>query len=114
MAQLEFLRALPPKFERMHRQIEEIASLHAGEAVFRSLAQMLESLRHEAQGLTLGALADTFGLMALLTRRGGGLQMRVRGLREGLVSLKANYEGALRAASRPREGQAPAAPEGGR
>jgi hypothetical protein len=40
-------------------------------------------------------------MMSNLARRGGGLQMKVRGLREGLMSLKTNYEGLLRAASRP-------------
>jgi hypothetical protein len=49
--------------------------------------------------------------MAMLVRRGGGLQMRVRGLREGLVSLKANYEGSLRAATRT--AAAPERPETG-
>jgi hypothetical protein len=41
--------------------------------------------------------------MSMLARRSGGLQMRLRGLREGLVSLKINYEGAVRAASTPVE-----------
>jgi hypothetical protein len=39
--------------------------------------------------------------MGMMARRGGGLQMKVRGLREGLGSLKTNYEGALRAATTP-------------
>ena len=39
--------------------------------------------------------------MATMTRRGGGLQMKVRGLRELLGSLKVNYEGAMRAATTP-------------
>ena len=35
-----------------------------------------------------------------MAKRGGGIQMKVRGLREGLGSLRINYDGALRAASR--------------
>lgn len=102
-AQLQFLQTLPARFERFHRQIEEMASLRANETAVRNLSRALDALRNEASSLTLSGLADTLGMMAMLSRRGGGLQMRVRGLREGLASLKLNYEGALRAASRPQE-----------
>ena len=47
----------------------------------------------------LSGLADVFGVMSNLARRGGGVQLKIRGLREGLGSLKVNYEGALRSAS---------------
>jgi hypothetical protein len=42
-----------------------------------------------------------------MTRRGGGLQMKVRGLRELFGSLKINYEAAMRAASTPESGTDP-------
>jgi hypothetical protein len=38
------------------------------------------------------------GIMGMLARRRGGHQVKVRGLREGLASLKINFEGALRSA----------------
>lgn len=100
-AQLAFLQTLPPKFEKIHRQTEEIATLKADEMVQRSLARSLDILRNEAAGLMLSGLADVFGLMSNLARRGGGVQLKVRGLREGLGSLHLNYEGALRSATTP-------------
>jgi hypothetical protein len=39
--------------------------------------------------------------MGTMARRGGGLQMKVRGLRELLASLKINYEAAMRSATTP-------------
>jgi hypothetical protein len=39
--------------------------------------------------------------MVTLARRTGSQQMRVRGLRELMGSLKINYDGAVRAASTP-------------
>jgi hypothetical protein len=102
-AQLAYLGALPPKFERIHRLIEEIANLHGGETTTKMLTRMLDELKNGASTLTLTSLADVFGVMGQLARRGGGLQVKVRGLREGLVSLKINYEGALRKASTPEE-----------
>lgn len=100
-AQLAYLGSLPPKFERIHRLIEEIANLQGGETTTKMLTRMLDELRNGASSLTLNSLADVFGVMSMLARRGGGLQMRIRGLREGLVSLKINYEGALRKAAAP-------------
>jgi hypothetical protein len=48
--------------------------------------------------------------MATMARRGGGLQVKVRGLRELLGSLKINYEAALRSATtaEPEAGGEPA------
>lgn len=99
-AQLAFLATLPPKFERIYRQIEEIATLKADDMVQRGLTRNLDVLKNEASSLTLTGLADVFGVMANVARRGGGVQMKVRGLREGMISLKVNYEGALRSASK--------------
>lgn len=100
LARLAFLETLPTKFERINRHIEEMAALRADDMQTKNLARLLDSLRNEAHGLSLTSLADTLGMMGALARRSGGLQMRVRGLRDGLVSLRTNYEGAIRAATR--------------
>ncbi len=44
-------------------------------------------------------LAETAGLMSTMARRGGGQQMKIRGLRELFGSLKINYDAAVKAAS---------------
>ncbi len=100
-AQLAFLQTLPPKFQRMHAVIEEMSALRADEAVVRGFARMLDEIKGNAAALSLSGLADTAGLMGTMARRGGGLQMKVRGLRELLGSLKTNYEGAMRMATTP-------------
>ncbi len=103
-AQLAILEPLPRRFEHLHRMIEELAALRADEAHQRQLVRNLDELKTLTGSAALTALAETLGVMSMLARRNGGLQMRVRGLREGLVSLKINYEGALRAASTPETG----------
>jgi hypothetical protein len=100
-AQLLFLNSLPPKFERIHRLVEEIANLQGGETTVKTLCRILDELRNQASMLLLNPLADTFGMMSMIARRGGGLQMKVRALREGQASLKTNFDGALKAASTP-------------
>jgi hypothetical protein len=100
-AQLLFLNTLPPKFERIHRLVEEIASLQGGETTVKTLCRILDELRNQANTLTLNSLGDVFGMMSMIARRGGGMQMKVRALREGQGSLKINFDAALRAASTP-------------
>lgn len=100
-AQLAFLQTLPPKFQRMHSVVEQMAAMHADESVVRGFIRTLDEIKAGAGALSLTSLADTAGLMATMARRGGGLQMKVRGLRELLGSLKINYEGALRQATTP-------------
>jgi hypothetical protein len=100
-AQLAFLQTLPPKFQRMHAVIEEMGALRADEVVVRGFARQLDELKANAAALSLTGLADTAGLMSTMARRGGGLQMKVRGLRELLGSLKINHEAAMRSATTP-------------
>jgi hypothetical protein len=100
-AQLLYLNSLPPKFERIHRLVEEIANLQGGETTIKALCRILDENRNQATMLLLNSLADTLGMMSTVARRGGGLQMKVRALREGEASLRINFDGALRAASTP-------------
>jgi len=100
-AQLAFLQILPPKFARMQAVIEEMGALRADEVIVRGFARQLDEIKAQAQGLSLTKLADTLGVMGTMARRTGGLQVRVRGLREMLASLKINYEAAVRAATTP-------------
>jgi hypothetical protein len=88
-AQVAFLELLPQKFQRIYSVIEQMAGPRVDEALARGL------------GLSLGGLADTAGRMGMLVRGGGGMPMKVRGLRELQGSLKINYDAALRSATTP-------------
>jgi hypothetical protein len=70
------------------------------------MARHLDELKVQAQGMGMHSMAEAAGIMAMLARRGGGVQMRVRGLRDGLANLRINFEGAVRQASIP-EGVVP-------
>ncbi|PYP42653.1 MAG: hypothetical protein DMD43_02150 [Gemmatimonadetes bacterium] len=98
-SQLALLRTLQPRFEQMHRLIEEIAGLRADDSVVRRLCRLLDATRAAADGVGLNAMAETMGVMGTMARRGGGMQMKIQGLRDGLRSLKINFEGAVREAS---------------
>jgi hypothetical protein len=107
VAQLEFLQTLPKRFQRIYAVIEEMSALRADDVVVRGLIRLLDEIKAKSGGLSLTGLADTAGLMSTMARRGGGLQMKVRGLRELFGSLKINYEAALRSATTPEPGAEP-------
>lgn len=96
-AQLEILATLPPRFEIVNRIIGEIETLHADDTQIRRLCRLLESGMATMNSIGQTALAETMGTMGTIARRSGDVRMKVRGLRDGLLSLKINYEGALRA-----------------
>jgi len=100
LAQLSVLETFPPKFDHIHRAIEELASPRPDESVTRRLCRMLDEMKAGAASIGEGALAETLGIMGTLARRGGGKQMKVRGLRESFGALKTNFEGAMKAATR--------------
>ena len=102
-AQVAFLELLPQKLQRIYSVIEQMAGPRVDEALVRGLGRMLDDIKGNAASLSLGSLADTAGRMGMLTRGGGGMAMKVRGLRELQGSLKINYDAALRSATTPDE-----------
>jgi hypothetical protein len=100
-SQLAFLELLPSKFQRFYRVIEQMAAPKVDESLVRGLIRQLEEIKSGASQLGMNGLADAAGQMASTARRGGGQQMKVRGLRDGLGNLKMNYDGALKKASVP-------------
>jgi hypothetical protein len=104
-AQLAILETLPPRFVQMHRLIEELAGMRADDNVTRRLLRILDETKATTNAVGLHALTETMGIMGMLARRTGGQQMKIRGLREGLGSLKINFEGALRSASTEETGE---------
>lgn len=100
LATLAVLETFPRKFDQIHRAIEEMNSLRVDETVVRRLSRTLDEMKAAAAGVGEGALADTLGIMGTLARRGGGHQMKMRGLREQFGALKTNFEGAMQAATR--------------
>lgn len=102
-AQLAYLQLMPQKLQRIYSVVEQMASPHVDEALMRGLGRLLDDIKGNAASLSLGSLADTAGRMGMLVRGGGGVPMKVRGLRELQGSLKINYDAALRSATTPGE-----------
>jgi hypothetical protein len=100
-SQLAFLQLLPPKIQRVNAVIEQMNSPTLDETAVRGMIRVLDEMKAGASQLSISGLADTLGAMASMARRGGGLQVKVRGLRDLLGGLRTNYDVAVRKASVP-------------
>jgi HPt (histidine-containing phosphotransfer) domain-containing protein len=111
-AQLAYLELLPQKLQRIYSVVEQLAGPRVDETLMRGLGRLLDDIKGNAASLSLSSLAETAGRMGMLVRGGGGMPMKVRGLRELQGSLKINYDAALRSATTP-EGQTDEGPSSG-
>lgn len=99
--QLAMLETLPPKFARIQSVIEQMGSGKVDDQLVRGMIRTLDETKAGATQLGMAGLGDACGQMAAMARRGGGLQIKVRGLRDALTSVKTFYEGALKKATTP-------------
>lgn len=67
------------------------------------IARELAQMRQRAIRANVGTLADVAGSLSLTASRSQGLQMKLRMLHEGLVSIGFQLDHALKAASTPEE-----------
>lgn len=67
------------------------------------IARELSQMRQRAIRANIGTLADVAGSLSLTAGRSQGLQMKLRILHEGIVSLGFQLDHALKAASTPEE-----------
>jgi hypothetical protein len=100
-SQLAFLQLLPPKIHRIQAVIEQMNSPTLDETALRGMIRVLDEMKAGASQLSINGLADALGAMAAMARRGGGLQVKIRGLRDLLVGVRTNYDVAVRKASVP-------------
>ena len=99
--QLAFLENLPPRISRVAAIVEQMGGNVADETAVRQMIRVLDESKAGASQLSINGLADALGGMAAVARRGGGLQVKVRGLRDCLASVKMNYDSAMKKASIP-------------
>ena len=98
-AQLAWLQGLMGRLNKIQSTIEQMANGQADEVTVRSLGRNLNEIKAGASQLSMPTLANTAGLMGTMAQRGGGAQMKIRGLRELYASLKINYDAALKSAT---------------
>jgi chemotaxis protein histidine kinase CheA len=100
-AQVAFLERLPPKIQKLNATIEQMAGGQADDVTIRQLVRTCDEMKAGASQLGINALADASGGMASMGRRGGAMQVKVRGLRDLLASVKHSFDAAMKKATEP-------------
>lgn len=100
-SQIAFLERLPPKIQRINALVEQMGAGSADETALRSMIRMLDEMKSGASQLSISGLAEALGSMAATARRGGGLQVKVRGLKDLMGGVRTNYEMGLKKAMVP-------------
>jgi chemotaxis protein histidine kinase CheA len=98
-AQLAYLERLPPRIQKLQATIEQMAGGQADDVTVRQLIRACDEIKAGAAQLGINALADAAGGMASMGRRGGGMQVKVRGLRDLLASVKHSFDAAMKKAT---------------
>ena len=107
----EFLRTV----ERVKHSVAELESNRAARSqiidnICSAMARDLTHMRQRALTANIGTVADVAGALAVMAGRGGGLNMKIRGLNDGVNNLAIQLDHALKQAMEvDEEGPTPAA-----
>ncbi len=92
--------------DRMKHLVAELESNRAAQprviqGICETLARELSQMRQRAITSNIGTIADVAGAMSVMAGRGGGINMKIRGLVDGVNSLTMQLEQARKIASTP-------------
>jgi len=92
--------------ERVKHLVAELEQNRAArpsvlQGICETMARELSQMRQRAITSNIGTIADVAGAMSVMAARGGGINMKIRGLADGVNSLTLQLEQALKIASTP-------------
>jgi len=112
IAEIEEYLRVADKVKRLVAELESnrAAQSNVIQGISETLARELSQLRQRALTSNIGTIADVAGAMSVMAGRGGGLNMKIRGLADGVNSLVMQLDAALKSAStpEPKKGEKPA------
>lgn len=100
-SQLAFLQLLPPRLQRLNSTVEQMSGGKVDESLVRGMIRVLDESKAHASQLGMNGLADACSQMASTARRGGGAQVKVRGLKDNLAYIRTQLDMATKKASIP-------------
>jgi hypothetical protein len=77
------------------------AATHVVQQLCEKIAKETSQMRQRALTANIGTLGDVAGAMSVMAARGGGINMKIRGLSDGVNSLGMQLDMALRQAMTP-------------
>lgn len=106
LRRIEQIREFEVVVGRVAKLVAELEHNRAGQTrviqeLCAAIAKQTSGLRQRALTADLGMFADVAGTMSVMAGRSAGINMRIRGLADGVNSLKIELEQAIRAAMAP-------------
>jgi 2-oxo-4-hydroxy-4-carboxy--5-ureidoimidazoline (OHCU) decarboxylase len=104
MQRMEKIEQFQKVVEHSHHLVQELAANRAAPTkvlarICESIARDMSQMRQRALTSNIGTIADVAGALAVMAARGGGMSMKIRGLEDGVHSLRIQLEHALKMAS---------------
>jgi hypothetical protein len=111
-ARIEQIEGFLKSVDHVARLVAELDANRAAksktlENLCESIARELSQMRQRALTANVGTIGDVAGTMSVMAGRGGGINMKIRGLNDGVNSLRLQLDQALKQAMRPPEPQRP-------
>lgn len=98
--------------ERVKRLVADLDSNRAAatrviQDLCERIAKETSQMRQRALTANIGTIADVAGAMSVMAGRGGGINMKIRGLTDGVNSLAMQLDQALKQAMTPPQSKEP-------
>jgi len=98
---IEELQEVQRTMDHVKKLVTELDSSRAARSqiidnLCGAIARELSQLRQRALTANIGTLADVAGAMSVMASRGGGINMKIRGLSDGVNSINLQLDLALK------------------
>jgi hypothetical protein len=115
MQRIEKIEQFQKVVDHTHHLVQELAANRAAPTkilarICELIARDMSQMRQRALTTNIGTIADVAGSLAVMAARGGGMSMKIRGLEDGVHSLRIQLEHALKMASTIEEKKPPSKP----
>jgi hypothetical protein len=115
MQRIEKIEQFQKVVDHTHHLVQELAANRAAptkvlDRICESIARDMSQMRQRALTSNIGTIADVAGALAVMAARGGGMSMKIRGLEDGVHSLRLQLEHALKMASTIEDKKPPSKP----
>lgn len=101
LARIEYIEGFLRTVDHVAKLVHELDSNRAAkskviENICESIARELGHMRQRALTANVGTIADVAGSMSVMAGRGGGIDMKIRGLSDGVNSLRLQLDQAMK------------------
>ena len=114
-ARVDLIQGFLKTVDHVDRLVTELDSNRAAkskliDSLCESIARQLSQMRQRVLTAGVGTVADVAGAMSVMAGRGGGINMKIRGLKDGVNSLRLQLDQALKHAMTPDPKKTPEPP----